>query len=251
MDLDRVLNWHAELEARAAARAHFWIEEQDAPAAYQVPAGIDQVLPRHLPSSRRSQSLRAFEPLQPESVAEYPLDKEDSITLWPIFGHALAYLLQPESARGSLRPLRPPGTDEKSIRAPPQCRAGHADTESAEEQHLNSSSRASTGPATGATINDWNNLEPLRIYLTLRVLNHELLVARARVERRSILQRTNSCSAVFLDPLGDNSIEARFISRWHFLAYCKQQSQRRRDEGRFTALERVLKQLCKPTQMKQ
>jgi hypothetical protein len=242
MDLDRVLHWHAELEARAAARAHFWIEEQDAPASHQVQAGLAQVHQSHLSSSPQSQIPLAFEPIRPEPLEEYPLDTENSTTQWQVFGYVVAYLLHPASVRGCLRPLRPPGTEEASIRAPPQCLEGHADTNPAEKQHENSSSRVSTLPTTGATITERNHFHTLRIYLTLRVLNHELPVAGTRAEGKPVLQRTNSCSSVFLDPQGDTSTEAYSISRWHFPTECKQQLQPHRNKGRLHALERVLNQ---------
>ena len=239
MDLDRVLNWHAELEARAAARAHFWIEEQRAPVARQMPTGNDQVYLRQLPSSSESQILRAFEPVRPNPFEGYPLDTEHSTTQWQICDHAVAYLLHPDSARGSMRPLRPPGTEEVSIRAPPQCPADHADTNPAEKQCENSSSRASTAPVTGATIKERNNFHTPRTYPMLRVLNHELPAAGGRAKEQSVLQRTNSWSSVFRGPQGGTSTKAYSISHWHFLTECKQRLQPHRDRRWFQALERA------------
>ena len=251
MDLNPVLNWHAELEARAAARAHFWIEEQDAPAAHQVQAGIAQVHQSHLSSSPQSRIPLDFEPMRPEPLEEYPLDTENSNTQWQLCDHAVAYLLHPDSARGSMRPLRPPGTEEASIRAPPQCPADHADTSSAEKQCENSSSRASTAPVTGATIKERNNFHTPRTYPMLRVLNHELPAAGGRAKEQSVLQRTNSWSSVFRGPQGGTSTKAYSISHWHFLTECKQRLQPHRDRRWFQALERAPNQPCKSTRIKQ
>lgn len=120
----------AELFARAAARAHFWLAEAPPATTNQAPAAI---APRRPPRSHfvtRSQILRAFKLLNPEEPEEHLLGTQQMIRHSQSARQAAASLLHPESASGTTRPLRPPDVEGNSIRAPPHRSASRGEATS-------------------------------------------------------------------------------------------------------------------------
>jgi hypothetical protein len=120
----------AELFARAAARAHFWLAEAPPATTHQAPAAIALRRPPRSHFVTRSQILRAFELLNPEELEERLPGTQQMIHYSQPARPAVPSLLHPENASGTTRPLRPPDAEEKSIRALPHRPADHGEATS-------------------------------------------------------------------------------------------------------------------------
>lgn len=182
-------DWQAELFARAAARAHFWLAEAPPAMTHQTPAAI---APRPPPRSHfvtRSQILGASQVLNPEELEGRLRDIQQMIPYSHSPRQAVPSLLHPENASGTTRPLRPPDAEGKSIRAPPHRPAdrGEATSEGVVPVLRLSLAFTVAVPGTRITSKEWNKFPTTaRTWLSptrRRVLN-QACVSLVRPEAR-------------------------------------------------------------------
>ena len=111
-----VSNWIAELEAGASARTHFWLDMEEPKTTRQEPSLRLSVQPQLLRILvLRSQVLRVFEPFSPKEILEHHKHAQQLMRRWQARTNLVPDLLHPDTARGTLRLLRPPGIGLGSI----------------------------------------------------------------------------------------------------------------------------------------
>lgn len=199
--MDQVFKLQAELEAGAAARAHFWFGEEQAVTIQREPASIARNQPRRrLTIVIRTQVLRAVEPPIPDDLEERRLNTEQMVRYWWAASLTSPYVQHPARARGTMRSLRPPSTEEEPIRAPPHRPEGsYTDANSAEEKHAYSSSVAvalAVAVAVACTTSkERNKFHTAKACYCLRHREFSL-TGCVLLYLKNSLQKTNSCLSV-------------------------------------------------------